>query len=144
LVGAIGRYSKSPFPEKSLEQLTQLLVSLPREEPMTTRSGVQFLQPRNVRRRLGDEVIQQLASEYEAGDTTLVLMERYGLSKTAVLKVLRDNDVVIRRQPLTQEQVSEAIRLYTSGSSLARVASQMSLPSESIRRALDSAGVKRR
>lgn len=99
---------------------------------------------RNVRKRLGDQIILQLVTEYQRGNTTITLMERYGLSKTAVLKILRDNDVTMRRQPPTGRQVSEAARLRESGMSIARVAEQIRLPRESIRRALLNSGVNRR
>lgn len=40
-----------------------------------------------------------------AGDTTTRLAETFGVAKSTILGVLRANDVGVRRQPLTPEQV---------------------------------------
>ena len=71
-------------------------------------------------------------------------MAEHDVSKKGVLKLLADAGVSMRRQPLAVEQVNEAAELYQSGLSLAKVSEQMSLPHESIRRALVEAGVQMR
>lgn len=71
-------------------------------------------------------------------------MDRYNLSKTAVLKVLRDNGVKLRRQPLTTEQVDKAKRLYESGLTIAKVADCLDASYETTRLALIHAGVQMR
>ncbi|GAH43722.1 unnamed protein product, partial [marine sediment metagenome] len=49
--------------------------------------------------------------------------------------------MVVRRQPLTPEQVSEAARLYESGLSLSQVAAQLRVNQETMRVAIIAAGV---
>ena len=56
--------------------------------------------------------------QYEAGETTQQVGERYGISKTRVANVLREQGVAIRRQGLNDEQVSEAAMFYAAGRSL--------------------------
>lgn len=59
-----------------------------------------------------------VAARYAAGETSTALAAEYGVAKSTILRLLRENRVVVRRQPLTTEQVSEAVRLYESGLSL--------------------------
>jgi Mor family transcriptional regulator len=54
--------------------------------------------------------MQQLVADYKAGVHTPELVTKYVLSKTSVLKILRDNHVTIRRQSMTPEQISAATR----------------------------------
>jgi hypothetical protein len=68
-------------------------------------------------------------------------METYALSKTSVLKLLKANGVVIRRQPLTEEQLQQTAKLYNTGRSLAAIESELDIPKESIRRALIAGGI---
>ena len=72
-------------------------------------------------------------------------MERYGLSKTAVLKILRDNGVKMRRQALTQEQLGVARRRYElDGWPITNVATDIGASYETTRLALIHAGVQMR
>jgi hypothetical protein len=50
----------------------------------------------------------------------------------------------MRNQPITQEQLAEATKLYTTGLSLATLSKQLGVPRETIRRGLISAGVTMR
>lgn len=82
-----------------------------------------------------------MATRYEAGETTTALAADYGVAKSTIIGILRQKRVVVRRQPLTPEQVSEAARLYESGLSLSQVAAQLSVNQETMRVAIISAGV---
>ncbi|WP_294181466.1 hypothetical protein [uncultured Schumannella sp.] len=99
---------------------------------------------RNIKRRLGRELIAELVAAYESGVTTIELMQRYDLSKTSVLKLLREAGVTLRRQPMTSNQVEHAQQLYESGNSLATVAEKVQMPTESVRRSLLEHGVQMR
>jgi len=68
-------------------------------------------------------------------------MAEHSVSRAGILKLLAEAGVTMRRQPLTEEELSEAANLYRSGLSLAKVSTQMALPSESIRRAIIEADV---
>lgn len=49
---------------------------------------------------------------------------------------------MVRRQPLTPEQVSDAARLYSDGLSLSQVAKQLDVNQETMRVAIIGAGVQ--
>lgn len=82
-----------------------------------------------------------MVERYEAGETSTALAEAYGVAKSTILGILRANSVVVRRQPLTAEQVSEAARLYDSGLSLSQVAERLKVNQETMRVAIMGSGV---
>lgn len=108
-----------------------------------TRDSVSELQPRVKRgwNRLSDEARDEVARRYEAGDTTTQLAKNYGVAKSTIIGILRGRSVMMRRQPLTAEQVSEAARLYESGLSLSQVAEQLKVNQETMRVAILKNGV---
>ena len=63
--------------------------------------------------------IDDIVHRYDAGETTEQIGAHYGISKTRVALVLREQDVTIRRQGLTEDRLSEAAELYAAGRSLA-------------------------
>jgi hypothetical protein len=88
--------------------------------------------------------MQQLVADYKAGVHTPELVKKYRLSKTSVLKILRDNHVTIRRQSMTPEQIAAAIQHYEDGKSLSATAREIGMPKQSVRNALLKAGVRLR
>lgn len=54
--------------------------------------------------------------------------------------MLRDNDVVVRRQRLTAKQVMEAARVYEARHSLSQVAERLKVNQETMRVAIIAAG----
>jgi hypothetical protein len=72
------------------------------------------------------------------------LATEFGVAKTTILAILREANVVRRRQSLTPKQVADAAALYESGRSLSQVVVRMSLKQDTIRLALKAAGVKLR
>ena len=91
--------------------------------------------------RLSDEARGEVAARYGVGETTPALAEAFGVAKSTIIGILREYNVVVRRQPLTAEQVGEAARLYESGLSLSQVAKQMSVNQETMRVAIITLGV---
>lgn len=91
--------------------------------------------------RLSDEARAAVIERYEAGETTTALAQAYGVAKSTILGIVRANSVVLRRQPLTAKQVSEAARLYNSGLSLSQVAERLKVNQETMRVAIMGSGV---
>ena len=63
------------------------------------------------------------------------------MAKVTITNMLRDNNVVIRRQPLSAGQVKQAIRNYSDGESLARIGAKLKVSPETVRRCLLAEGV---
>ena len=97
--------------------------------------------PRVIRRRLPPEKITEIVRRYREGINTPQLCEEYSLSKTAMLALLREEGVQLRRKSPSPEKIDEAAELYRSGLSLALVAQQVNVPRTTIQSALIRAGV---
>ncbi len=98
--------------------------------------------PRRKWKRLNDEARAQVVARYSAGETTTVLATEFGVAKSTIIGILRANNVVVRRQPMTAQQVGEAARLYESGLSLSQVATALDVNQETMRVAIMKAGVE--
>lgn len=93
-------------------------------------------------KRLNDDARAQVVARYSAGETTTVLAKDYDVAKSTIIGILRANNVVVRRQPMTVDQVSEAARLYEAGLSLSQVAEALGVNQETMRIAIINVGVK--
>ncbi len=100
--------------------------------------------PRTLRRRLEPALVSEIVAKYRDGATTPALCVEYSLSKGDLLKLLRDESVQLRYQPLTAEQVKEAAQMYLGGTSLAATAVHFDVSYNGVRQALIRAGVERR
>jgi DNA-directed RNA polymerase specialized sigma24 family protein len=104
--------------------------------------------PRRVSHRLTDrlpaETLAAIALAYQQGTHTTQLCRNYQLSKSAVLKVLADAGVQMRRQAMASDQIAVSVELYVSGLSLSKVAAEVGVPKGSVRRALLRVGVQLR
>ncbi len=69
---------------------------------------------------------------------------RYGIGKLTVLRLLKDTNVPMRRQPITPNQTVQAVVLYKAGKSLTAVARELGLAQQSVRLALLRAEVAMR
>ena len=66
------------------------------------------------------------------------------MSKTRVATTLREQGVLLRRQGLTDEQVSEAAQLYDEGKSLANLGAHFGVSHATIANVLKKHGVRLR
>ncbi|MBN9212343.1 MAG: hypothetical protein J0I95_12625 [Microbacterium sp.] len=99
---------------------------------------------RSLRRRLEPVLVRRIVAEYESGATTPSLCQTYGLSKTGILRLLRDEGVVLRRQPLTSDQVELAKKMYESGQPIAAIATRLDTSYNNVRQRLIKEGVQLR
>lgn len=91
--------------------------------------------------RLTDDQRSSVIHRYEDGETSTRLAAEFGVAKSTILSILRTNAVRVRRQPLTAEEVTDAARLYESGSSLSQVATELKVNQETMRVAIIAVGV---
>jgi hypothetical protein len=133
-VELVQRYSKLPI-------VTRFPSSTPMPGVPIERTGRRI---HNVRRRLGPEIITQVVADYEAGQSTPVLTEKYHLAKGTVLKILDNHGITTRHQKMTDTETTEAVQLYQQGWSLARVGKHFDRNPSTIQGVLRRAGVERR
>jgi hypothetical protein len=78
---------------------------------------------------VGKVAVTGIVHKYEVGETTQRIGNHYGISKTRVAIVLRKQGITMRRQGLTDDQVDEAVGLYSTGKSLAWIGTSPTQPS---------------
>lgn len=66
-----------------------------------------------------------MAERYRTGVTVRQLSEEFGVSRETVSQRLKQAGVTLRRQPPTETQVDEMVRLYQQGLSLVQVGAQV-------------------
>lgn len=81
-------------------------------------------------------VVAELVADYEAGMSTPKLCKRYGLSKTSVLKLLREAGMKTRQRGLNDQQVAQAVELYNQGHSYAEIGRRLGKAKSSVREVL--------
>lgn len=91
--------------------------------------------------RISDDMTDEIARRYEAGESMPALARSFGLGKGTVVKVLHEAGVSIRRRGLTPAQVIEAKRLYAPGLSLEAVGRRIGANHSSVGTAMQREGI---
>lgn len=91
--------------------------------------------------RLSGEDRAVVVPRRKDGVTSTALAADFGVAKSTILRILRDARIVVRRQSVTPDQVSDAARLYESGLSLSQVAKRLNVNQETMRVAIIATGV---
>lgn len=110
----------------------------------TSPDAAQTNAPRKKWTRLSGTQRREVIARYQAGEHTTALAKEYDVAKATILGVLRDSNIVVRRQPLTPDQIARAVQLYADGNSVATIGEALHAGSETIRRALIAEGEKLR
>jgi transcriptional regulator of aromatic amino acid metabolism len=93
---------------------------------------------------LGAVDVDDIVQKYNSGDTTQQIGAHFGISKSRVASVLREQGITIRRQGLTIEQTSEAGMLYAVGKSLAWLGARYNVSHTTVAAALQRQGMQLR
>ena len=81
---------------------------------------------------MSPETIQQLVSDYGAGNSTIMLMRIYGIGKSTVLGLLADAGVQMRQRGLALSDHEEVVALYVSGWSAAQVGDKFGCTADTV------------
>jgi hypothetical protein len=105
----VGWYSKQ------VEQMSRLRRILRfRPESWPQREGMAY-EPIRVDQRLSAGDKQRMVVEYQNGATGRELAERFGLARSTVVGLLREQQVAVRHPRLTQEEIERAVAWYRQG-----------------------------
>jgi hypothetical protein len=138
MVEVVHRYSKHDLIGAHLDRVRVMLTA----GIEGRRSTVQDRPRRHkLDQRLDASVPAQVVADYEAGMPTTQLTGKYGLSKASVLRLLHEAGAEMRRQPFSEQEVSEAAQLYASGLSIAAVGLRLEAHPSKVWRALRAQGV---
>ena len=108
-VEAIGRNSNLGHHCKKWADLRRRILGSP---PRPASGGTR---PRS-KRILGATDVDDIVKKYDSGETTQQIGAHFGISKSRVATVLREQGITICRQGLTEEQVKEAVTFLRCGS----------------------------
>jgi transposase len=96
------------------------------------------------KRFLRPEDTADIVARYQASETTQQIGTQYGISKTRVATILREQGVTLRRQGLTEEQAREVAEFYIAGKSIAWLSSRFGVSNTAITAKLREQGIKLR
>jgi len=94
--------------------------------------------------RLEPEQISQLVAAYQRGATVYELADQFKCHRTTVSGAIKSRGAFMRRTPLTERQIDEAVTLYETGLSLAKVGKLLSANAGTVRQQLFARGVRLR
>jgi hypothetical protein len=114
------------------------------ETPTRSRRSRQNDPKPRLKRFLNAQDLTDIAARYESGETTQQVGTRYGISKSRVTNILREQGMTIRRQGLNDERISEAATLYAAGRSLAWLGDRYGVSHTTIAAALRRQGMQLR
>jgi hypothetical protein len=136
-VEAIGRNSNLAHLSNKWADLHKRISESPRRPAAgdTPLRSKRFLKPADI-----DDIVHR----YDARETTEQIGARYGILKTRIARVLREQGVTIRRQGLTQERLTEAAELYAAGRSLAWLGARYEVSHTTVAAALRRQGMQLR
>ena len=97
---AIGTYSNKGSLREKRAELRKRIQESPRR-PSRTHHGDP---PPRSKRFLNADDLTEIALSYEAGATTNAIASSYGISKTKVATVLREQGITLRRRGLTDNR----------------------------------------
>jgi hypothetical protein len=93
---------------------------------------------------LTDVQIVRLVERYQEGATVYRLAEEFQISRSTVGEHLHRQGVVLRRSPITPEEVTRAIALYQRGLSMVQVGQHLGRSASLICHTLNQAGIQTR
>jgi hypothetical protein len=140
ILEAIGRNSNLGHLCKNWADLCKRITESPARPPLSAQDGPK---PRS-KRFLTTKDVVDIVHCYQVGETTQGIGNRYGISKTRVAGVLREQGIAIRRQGINDERVHEAATLYGAGKSLAWLGDRYGVSHTTVATALRRQGVQLR
>lgn len=81
---------------------------------------------------------------YVNGETAKALADEYGVARNAVLNLLRSSNIVVRRQPPTDEQKRRFVSDYEAGATIAEIAKRTGFSFGTVQKVLHTASVRMR
>jgi Mor family transcriptional regulator len=94
--------------------------------------------------RLEQNQIEEIVRRYEAGESARSLASEFEIAPSALLRLLRERNVVVRRQVVTSDQEQLMARDYEAGMTVVELKEKHGLSHGAVLRALHRVGVEMR
>lgn len=138
MVDLLTRYSNHAYAKANLDK-AGAKAQVPRPTPTPSAP-----QPHAMAQRMDEETRLRIADEYRAGMSPPLIGSRYGISRNSVMDIVAGLGVPRRRRTMQPEPVDEAVDLYQSGWSLARIGERLAFDPTTIRNRLLARGLTMR
>jgi len=94
--------------------------------------------------RLSAKQIEDVIRRHEAGESARSLAAEFGIAPSALIRLLRERNVVVRRQTVTPDQEEMMARDYEAGMTVAELKEKHGISHGAVLRALHRLGVEMR
>jgi lambda repressor-like predicted transcriptional regulator len=138
IIDLLSNNSDVAFTPDGLRKLAE-----PRESREAPSKPTEF-QIHRLSARLGAEQIDDVVRRYRAGESARSLATESGVAPSALLRLLRERNVVVRQQVVTSEQDQTMARDYGAGMTMAELEEKHGLSHGAVLRALHRMGVEMR
>lgn len=128
--------------DSATRQLDDLVRKARSDKPAS--SGVRRTAAASGRAKLNVRERTEITERYAAGERVTDIATSLSLSKYTVINWLNRAGVERRSRGMSEAQIDEALRLYESGLSLARIGGRLPFSPQTIRLALQKRGVRMR
>ncbi|MGO4453416.1 hypothetical protein [Arthrobacter sp. RAF14] len=136
VVRLVGRYSNPVHPEKTLEELEQLVRDVTVENDRNDAPQIQ-----RILWKLSKTDEQRLVAANSGGATVSALSRQLDVSRGRGRTILVSHDArPCRGHPVSTDQLTQAIALYAQGLSIASIATQLGLTPTTLNNHLRKAG----
>lgn len=139
--GADSYYTNGGTLKALANDLEVLVRKLPSANTLPTKPA-RTRAKRSIRELRPDELAAIIA-DYQGGATLSELSTRHGYNRVGISSALKRAGVQLRRQGLNQEQIDQAVNLYRSGMSLARIGDRLEVDATTVRTRLMERGSDR-
>ncbi len=136
-----GHSNTSQLTPPTLEEVAKLAQLSRQIQPEASVKKKHAAPPRNLRRRLSPQAIEELVARYTAGKKTPVLSREFGISESGCRDLLRAEGVSLRGHAITPKDADLAVRLYEHGLTITQVVAQIGYSHGTIRTALLKRGI---
>lgn len=140
LVLALSKNANLGFTPDGLRLLAQ---KHPTRAIVDARTKTPF-QAHNIADRLGAEKVSEILWRYQTGESARSLAQEHDVAPSALVRLLRDNNVTVRRKVVSAETKALMVREYEAGATVAELEDRHQLSHGSVLRALHGAGVAMR
>ena len=138
IIDLLSNNSDSVFTPEALRKLAKL------QGPREAISEPTEFQVHRLSARLSPETIDNIVRRYEAGNSARSLAAEFEIAPSALLRLLRERNVVVRQQVVTHELEAAMARGYEAGITTAELEEKYGLSHGAVLRALHRSGVEMR
>lgn len=141
MADVLGVYSNPLELPFTPDELRNLAVPGDREEGLRATAAYQ---PHGVARRLGPKKVADVIARYEAGESARSIAARLDISTSAIVNLLRDNAVVVKKRRVTDAEATRMAKDYKAGATVREIRAKYDLSQGAVSRALHRVGVEMR